>query len=56
MVVLKQIDYGKHIIKAKQNISSQVFETNEIRKNILSRRNMVLSRYLRQIEYGKTYY
>ena len=37
--------------------SSQLSETNGIRKNILLRRsNMVLLRYLRQMKYGKTFY
>ena len=37
--------------------SSQLSETNGIRKNILLRQsNIVLLRYLRQMKYGKTFY
>ena len=60
-VTLKTSSRCLQDVSTKTNIcwdgSSQLSETNGIRKNILLRRsNMVLLRYLRQMKYGKTFY
>ena len=60
-VTLKTSSRCLQDVSTKTNIcwdgSSQLSETNGIRKNILLRRsNLVLLRYLRQMKYGKTFY